>query len=404
MKILPIDTYNQPYAIVMAAFLLARRPKILLQLPSIDRLMLGWLAVLGCLMLLVQLPDGLVLRELMFLLSYLTPLLLIPVTLYTLRKDIEFSRRILSYGIFIWVGVGLVQRLVDPSFLGFLVSVGESELGLNLVNSGRGVLSLAPEPTHFGFHMIALGATLIAIGGPAWIAFLAIFSSIFLALSTSALAALAIGFFIWMLVRLRRWPVILIIAVVSSGMFQLAAATFDDSTRIGHLIRSVGTMGFDIFLSDFSVNSRFYGFYAPIRESVFNLFAPIGISVQSWGELSAKIMSFDPNIMFLSLNGPASGFGLLLVQGGFFALPVLVYFFHRMCVRPSYSWRGVFACAAFAVFLGQIYLATPSFSLLFASLIYGYQNGFGGHRTRIFSRLHNGGASLSGGNPKVGAA
>ena len=73
---------------------------------------------------------------------------------------------------------------IDPQFMTFLIG-SWSESAQIVVDSGRGVLSLAPEPTTFGFHIIILAAIYYLLSGQAKLSSFIAFSSVFFAFSAS---------------------------------------------------------------------------------------------------------------------------------------------------------------------------------------------------------------------------
>ena len=62
-QIIPLDTYNQPYALALSFLILILNPKAIFSLPQIDQIMLSYLAFLGVMLLLLELPFGIETRE-----------------------------------------------------------------------------------------------------------------------------------------------------------------------------------------------------------------------------------------------------------------------------------------------------------------------------------------------------
>lgn len=367
-KILPLETYNQPYAVALGSLLLILAPSSFLRLPRIDRLVLTYFLFLGLGMFVWAVPRQAGLRELQYLLVYVTPFVVVPIMLGAMRTQTELVKKILTIGIVLWASVGVVQFAYDPNFLTFLVS-GSTELGSNIVDSGRGVLSFAPEPTHFGLQMIALGASLYLLRGPSWAVALAILSSLLLARSSFALLVLAFGSLTWVLLAVRRWPLLALAATATYFAQYIASTLFPEDSRIGRLLAVFSESGRDVLL-DHSVNARLYGIYAPIVESFANFLLPLGIHQDDWLQLRDIILAENAQIINLSTTGAASGYGIVLVQAGFLSLPVLVYFFRRICLAKNENWTGFLATSGFFVFMGQLNLSTPTFSLLLAAAIY----------------------------------
>ncbi len=367
-KLLPLETYNQPYAVAFALLLLVFAPSSILRVPAADRWALTYFMMLGVAMFVWVVPRQAGARELQYLLIYITPFIIVPMALTAISSRIELARKILTLGIVVWAGVGAVQFLYDPNFLTFLVS-SSTELGSNIVDSGRGVLSLAPEPTHFGLHIIALGASLYLLRGPTWAVALAILSSLLLARSSFALLVLALGALAWVMLSLRRWPLLLLAAGAAYFAQIVATTIFPEDSRIGRLLAVFTESGRDVLL-DYSVNARLYGIYAPIAESFSGFLVPLGIHQDDWLQLRDIILAENPQIINLSTSGAASGYGIVLVQAGLLGLPAIIYFFRRICLAKIENWQGFIGTSGFFVFMGQLNLSTPTFSLLLAAAIY----------------------------------
>lgn len=373
LQILPLKTYNQPYAFLMAFLLLLLRPRILTEFPQRDRLVLIWLVVLGIVLFAFAMLGDISQREVQYLLAYISPVVLTTALYYVIRHNPERFRQLLIYGIIVWVSVSLVQRLFSQDFLLFLIVSARDagELAANIQLSGRGTLGLAPEPTHHGFQMLVLATCVYLLRGPAWVVALALFDAVLLALSSSALAALGLGGILWTLMRIRRWW------ILGAGIALLVSTRFillqflDQTSRIGLLLTRF-LDNTDLLLLDASVNARFYGMVEPLRTAFNNGFLPFGMAHETWLDIRSEIMSGNPWVMFLSGSGPASGYGLILLHAGLFALPVIYFFFRRLCWDQRMTWAGFLSATGFIVFLGQLYLSTPSFGLLLAVAIYAH--------------------------------
>ena len=368
-KILPIESYNQPYAFLSALFVLLLKPSAFGRLPQIDRLALGYMFLLGTGLFFVAAFEEFSFRLVQYLLVYVSPAIMVAVAFFAMRSDPERVRKLLVYGICAWTFVGLVQRFVSVDFLVFLASQND-DLASNIIDSGRGVLSLAPEPTHFALHMLVMAGALMVMRGPLWAVALAAASALFLAASSFAALVIGFGGLLWAVMRPWRWPLVALFFVGVSTVFLIAQALFSPDTRIGRLIAVLTEFGFAGLLTDASANARIYGIIAPITESFNTLLVPLGATTSAWLDMRDVILAANSQIYSLSGAGPATGYGLILVQGGVLALPVLAYLFARLFWRAGASWRGLPVVIGATVFVGQIYLSTPSFSLLLAAVIF----------------------------------
>lgn len=368
-EVVPISSYTQPYALALAILLVSLRPSAIRSLPQLDRLMLLSLAALGLLLLVFEVPAGIDFREIAFVLSYVTPLFSTAAAYWIVRRYPDMARKMLIVAIVIWTGVSLIQTLVSPTFLTQFVT-RNLELAGNIRASGRGALGLAPEPTHNAFHSLLLGATLVIAGGPAWAVALALFNSLFLAKSASAVLALAIGGVLWTLRRFVRrfWMYFSLIAL--PGMISSLVELFED-TRIGLIFSRLESLDLSIIMLDYSVNARISGAVMPIYYQFREFLVPQGISLQRWLDVRTNILSENSWIIDLSSAGPASGIGLFLFQGGLLAVPLTLYLVSRVILQMGKAGLAGYASATvFAVFCAQYYFSTPMFGLFLAFLIH----------------------------------
>jgi len=368
-QIIPLSTYNQPYSLLTALLVLMVWPSAYGRMPQVDRFFLGYLFLVGMALFLISLLTEISIRQIQYLLVYVSPAIIVPAAVNVMCSNPQRARNILTWGILIWTGVGLVQLLAVPDFLVFLASRSDS-LAQNILASGRGQLGLAPEPTHHGLHMLCLAAALMFLRGPVWVVGLAIGSALLIAMSSFTALTLAVGCVIWALLRPWRWPYLLVAVLVPGLFLAFGSLIFDPDTRIGVLLELLRDNGFAALLViDPSSNMRLYGIAAPVIEAARSVFFPLGMEHTAWMEMSSRILIRNPNIVDLSGSGPASGYGLIVVQAGLFGIPFVFYAFQRLCLPDAATWRGLTATAGFSVFIGQIYLSTPSFSLILASAI-----------------------------------
>ena len=368
-QIIPLASYNQPYSFLLSALIIAAFPSTVGAAPLADRLALIWLAFLGTAMLLFEGMQQISFREINFWLSYISPLIITIATFRVIHLNPDLARRALTWGIGAWVTLAVLQQFVDPGLLGFLVS-SDSALGADIAASGRGLLAFAPEPTHHGFHMLIMAATLAVLGGPRWVVVIAVLAAIVLARSSSAVAALGMGFTIWALMHpvKRSWFFISL-----ASMLLLAAVApmiLGEEHRITNLILALQANGKDIILEDYSVNIRISGLIMPLLTAWESGLLPQGISLERWLDIRLDILSRNLWIADLSLAGPASGFGLILLQSGFLGVPTIIYFVHRLIRVFAHSIEGILTASVFFVFMSQLYLATPGFSLILAAIMY----------------------------------
>lgn len=369
-QLYPLETYNQPYAIITSALFLALVPMSLLQIPKYDRIALIYLGLIGAVMFFIEVPQGVDPRELLYLVSYLTPLLVVPPLFYVMRNRPAMARRLLSWAIIAWVIVGAIQRFISLTFLNFLVTQSE-DLSVNIAASGRGVLGFAPEPTHHALHLVSMATALMLLRGNRIVVGLAIGAAVLLAGSSFAVLALAAGTLIWALSAPLKRSWFFLLAVFGMLLSSFLPYILSGDSRLVALIDRALYSGTDVLVSDASANARLSGIFLPIWETLRGGLLPSGISWQAWLEMRATILVENGWVFNLSEGGAASGFGLIFVQAGLFSIPIILLFIKRFLVDFSHQQVGLLTASAFFCFLGQLYLATPSFSIVYAALIYG---------------------------------
>lgn len=252
-QIIPLASYNQPYAFLTAALIHLIYPKIWRKLPFVDRNFLLYLAIFGTILLAISTLGKFEFREIQYWLSYVSPLIIVPAVYFAMQSNLKRARLFLEVGILIWISVSLIQSIVNVEFLTFLASKSDT-LAINVRNSGRGVLSLAPEPTHHGFHVATLAISLFLIGGKRWVVALGIMDVLLLAQSSSALIALTVGALIWAAMRPWRWPYLLALYLSFEVVPKVIIFVVGTEGRLGRLANTFATQGFNFLLEDYSAD------------------------------------------------------------------------------------------------------------------------------------------------------
>lgn len=380
VQILPLETYTQPYALILSVLVLVLQPKIIASVYYADRIALLGLASVGiCIFLLSSFPytNG---QEYKYLLNYISPIFITLASLKYLSRQYDNGKKILQISILIWLSVSVIQKFINHNFASALVGQW-GEHSLDIIESGRGVLSLAPEPTHHAFHILILAACLIQLDLSRFsrvLVFLCILDAIFLAFSSSAVLALGLAT-LAMIIFYQLW------LALGLGVC-LAFTTFFDIQNINNLINMQGEGRLFMLINevlaqpslllsiDYSLNVRLGGMLATFIASGENFLIPHGLEFASWEANREKLLHDLPWLMDLSTGGPPSGIGVLVFQIGVFALPFIWHVFKRiLSIRVGPVERLVLLSIPF-IFLGQYYISAPTFSLLYACAIYRLNN------------------------------
>ncbi len=175
----------------------------------------------------------------------------------------------------VYFSIGLLQITLIPGFLSFLVPhQGTSD---DLFLSGRGVASLTPEPSYFGFIMflfyflgIFFNSKLLKI--------VSLFSIIFLARSITVFFCLFISLFILFAFKnKRRFLFSLFFTFLLLIISYIFILNYVSDSRALILIQSFFSDGFTSTIdNDVSAAGRLYHITYPISESFKNFLIPFG--------------------------------------------------------------------------------------------------------------------------------
>lgn len=370
LQIIPTGSYNQPYALILGILIIIQRwSSTLALLPRSDYWALVGLAITGIGFFLFQCFPYSNAQELKYLLTYLTPLVMTGAIIVVLKEAPKLAGDVMTFAVVAWVGVAIIQTVVTPTFGSFLIG-SHSEVAGAVVESGRGVLSLAPEPTHHGFHMLILGSALLLLGRPAWLAALCVADAILLARSSSAVLALGLGTCLWAAQNPKRLVIASGIGLVGLSIgIGLVTVFLPEESRMIALVTKFAENPSNLLLIDYSVNMRLGGPLAGILHTIDNGLMPNGLSHDDWvREVPFLIGKYDW-LLDLSLVGVPSGYGVIFYQLGFLALPLLAIPLWRVCQNKVDGLYQIVVFSSLFVFLGQYYISSPGFSLIYACAI-----------------------------------
>ena len=372
-QLLPTETYTQPFAFLLSSLLFFTYAKFFWQLPVTDKAALIGLAILGgCTFTLTCYPYE-NLQEYKYLLNYLSPLFVTVVILGYLKQNQKSALYLIRLSILAWVIVAALQKFLDANFATSLIGQWGEHAG-DILGSGRGVLGLAPEPTHHAFHVLIMAACLAILDTSSrsrWLLLLCVGDAIFLAASSSAILVLGVAAIVWVLFYRIRW-MLLLTPILTLGWVVSSFEGFGEvsSSRVFSLISSLQADPSSILSVDYSVNARLGGMATVAIDIFTNLFIPRGMSVQSWETAREGLLSNTPWLMGLSTAGPPSGLGLVIFQTGALGALFVWLIFKRVLTSHVGLYERILLIAMPLIFLGQYYISAPSFSLLYASAIF----------------------------------
>lgn len=194
----------------------------------------------------------------------------------------------------LWIFVALVQ-LVEPGIVSMFVAERTS--------IGRGVTSLGPEPSSFGFYLFFISWIYMMVTNyqpPRWLKVLIginILSIFFLAISALTIVFLIVSFLFYIvfnfksLLNLRNF----ILTLIGVSIFVFIITVVLEGSRMERLFYQLLTADLALVLEgDRSVNSRLAHQVLPIYIFFTNLGFPAGLQafVSSVGELDPSIVEF----------------------------------------------------------------------------------------------------------------
>jgi len=310
----------------------------------------------------VSLLDSFALRSLIWAITYISPLIFFNFFIIALRQNARLVGRILFASLLIWLIVAFIQTFLDQNFMKFLVGSERAEASMTHRDSGRGVISLAPEPTHFGLQVLLLMGLLSALKLGNFGTLLSGFSAIALSLSTTAFATLVLG----VAFLFYRYLVVSGLIVLGALILPLDYLLESD-LRVFSLLMTLLDNPSDIFYIDYSVNMRLGGLYAGVSDSFASLLLPAGLSYSDWTREIGAIYERYPWLVEVSEEGWPSGYVMVLYQAGFLSLPLFA-----LLSSTIYQGRhnlNVIVIASLLVFVWQFPLNSPFFGFILAVLI-----------------------------------
>ena len=326
LRILPFNLDSQPNALILSLviFILNFRGKIAKNLGTILLMLVSALPLMVI--------SNFSLLGLKAFLPYLSLFFISYATYQVLKCFGGIPYKLFKYVVFIWFVVGLIQSTIYPSFCDFFLYRSDN---LTMLATGRGVTSLAVEPTFYG--MICIFLLMInylnfsECEQKRLIDCLLLIQILFFSKSTTCfiiaiLAVLTYGFFKLFVGKHKvRWISIFllcgcVILIAFSFLLQHSEIRFAEALR--YMINNPSTF----VLMDVSVNIRFVHAVFPILGFFENGFMPHGLGVfneyltelindEYWGNFIIKDIP-TVNIIVSSLCAS-------LYELGIFALPFL---------------------------------------------------------------------------------
>jgi len=237
-------------------------------------LVLIFLAIPFLFSIILGILDGFAFAAIRSILNY-AGLFFIPYATYLiLKKNQGFSQKNLIIIILIWLGVAIIQSYIYPSFLSFILPRSGSSF------MGRGVTSLAPEPSHFGMQFLML-FIFSYLNNPKdkWGLLLSMIGIFFFAKSSFTLFIIMLLIIYYSIVYFSLNSLLVTIFMFFTGIQFIEI--FQKGTRLYKLSHLFFKKPVEIFFLDYSATVRFLNIYFSFRGFFENYFLPRGF-IENW--------------------------------------------------------------------------------------------------------------------------
>jgi len=325
---LPTDT--QPNALLLSVFILIfNHKKLINHFPSKFLLFL----CIGVLSFILLLFSSITVDSVFSFTSYIS-LIFIPIAVFiSLNKVGGLSKHFFLVCILIWLFVALIQKLFYPDFLSFLLN-RSSGSGL----MGRGVNSLAPEPTYYA-TIIALFLVIHLLNfkmNYKLLIYLLLFQLFILSISSTIFAVFLITFFIYFIILLFRKKIsktffisIALFIILILSIFFLFQENISESRfyKIGQIILNNP----EFILKDESINERLNHAIFPLISLFDHYGFPMGFN-RFQDYIIFKMNDENFSIFFENINLDhykkiMSGYGAVFFELGLLGFLIPYYLF-----------------------------------------------------------------------------
>lgn len=306
--------------------------------------------------------------------SYLSIFVHSAVAYHIIKRNPHLLSLVVELAIYIWFIVGLVQNYIYAGFLTFLLSRG---IGFDGEITGRGVLSLAVEPTFYGIHCFFLMLFVLLLKNTTnhyskwkWLSLLALCIIQITLFARSSMVILFIFLIIGNLLfnYLFRKPIYAVLGIsIVLVSLKVILSVISTNSRFYFLAMSFLESPKDIFFIDKSINIRLSDIYYSIMGFINR---PFGHGLNSW----KTFFIIEPANQIFEKNEQTrimSFLGSFLFEIGIFSYFIFYFIFTsvknflKAIKLKSYSWYLV----AFIILLTSIQQSYPPLWLLLSSAI-----------------------------------
>lgn len=374
LRIIPIQTDTQPNALLIGFIYLSIQLLILKKL-SFPKPLLLLLALFISSIGLIPISSFPISLNIVILLNYLS-ILINTLIVYNILQNFRIPHGLFLKYVSIWFIFGFIQKFIFPNFGSFLMSV--PRIG---IEGGRGVLSLAPEPTLYASMSLLLIIYCLInyqIKESIWSIALLVLQIVFFATSSTIILIITLSFAILYIINLFtfRFKKIMVISFsfIAISAFLFLASSILPESRFTNLIRSAIKAPQELIVKDESIARRFMRAYYPIQSLYDNKLIP-----QGYGKFDNYIQKVNsPAVIELVLessntkekNRIGGSYSMAFFQLG--GIGLLLPIFVLICFLPLLRKKQVYLISFIALnilLLTQIPLMLPTTGLVLGSAL-----------------------------------
>ncbi len=373
-QVIPIENYNQPYSLLFSFLVCFINREFFIKLlnKKFFFIIISF-HLIGLFFFLLTCYPYKSIFELQYLVAYFTLTFITASSFICIVRHPKVVKLVFLYCTLFWLAVSTIQYFYNPSFLMTSIKVEGNHLSAeNLLASGRGVLALAPEPTHHGFHIL-LSACILMMLSPQHTIIVAwcLIDAVFIAKSSSSLLVIALSvvvllFYIKNLyIKVSLFSTFFMLTILFINYIQSIEIT-NDTARVFGLVAAAIAKPEEIITMDASFNSRIGGTYATFYQIFVDFYLPHGLSHETWMFYHAKLTNQFKWLRYFSETQSPSGIGSLLFQSGFLVLYQLYFLFKELFSIKTDSSFYWLKWTVFFIALSQLTFATPILGFIFA--------------------------------------
>lgn len=355
IQILPFNTDSQPNALIIAAILccLGKRDA------KMNKSLFFLLLTLMCALIILIIKYPITLLGVRLVGGYVSLFLISYVAYTSLKITNGIPYKFFIFVVAGWSMVGVFQLFIDLNFFQFLLY---REAHSDLLESGRGVNSLAPEPTFYGVVCLLLAIiNQLCFRNEKYyrlILFACIAQIFIISRSSACIFIIILSFFIYIIYQVfysiqyrKRYILFFLCIICFSVLFFMIDFSSLESYRIGRLLSLLQKKPSMFLVMDASVNERFNHTFFSLYGFLSDWGIPHGFDAFTEKVLDIRLSGTFSNLFIEYFNPKSylrimSGIGALFFELGAFAiLPLYVI------VKNFHSLRRVNSSSMFCLFL-----------------------------------------------------